>query len=557
MMRILARTAAWLAGLTGWRRWAVAAVLGALAVLAFAPTWVLPVLPVAFTALVWMIDGAARGPRPVRAGLALGWWFGFGYFVAGLYWISNALLVDAADFGWLVPFAVTGLSAYFAIYPALAVLAAARARPGWPRVLALAGAWGLAEYLRGTLLTGFPWNLAGSALAALPALMQGAALVGAYGLSLVVVAVAAAPATLVPADGETEPVARARRLAPTLVAVLAFACLWVGGALRLAGAPALGAVSKRAPSLRIVQGDIAQRMKWHPAEARKTFETYLRLSRAPGLGGVARAPDAVIWPETAVPYVFDGDPGFLRALAQAAPPDGVLITGVVRRTPTEEQLRARREAQQHTPGAPSRAAAPVTRIWNSVIAVTARGRLEARYDKHHLVPFGEYVPLRDWNPLPKLTQGRMDFSAGSGPATLTVPGLPPFSPLVCYEIIFPGAVTAPGLPRPRWLLNVTNDAWFGDSSGPHQHFAAARLRAVEEGLPLVRAANTGISALVDPYGRVVAELPLGTRGTLDVALPAPIPGTTPFALWGNRPFLALAGLLLALGLLVRGTRKQG
>ena len=226
----------------------------------------------------------------------------------------------------------------------------------------------------------------------------------------------------------------------------------------------------------------------------------------------------MIWPETAVPYVFDGSDAFLRALAQGAPPGGLLVTGIVRSTSAKN--RAARQATMRS----SVSGKGPPHIWNSVVAVTAQGALVARYDKHHLVPFGEYVPLRDWNPLPKLTAGRMDFSAGPGPTTLSLPGLPPASPLVCYEAIFPGGVTAPGRPRPRWLLNVTNDAWFGRSSGPYQHLAAARLRAVEEGLPLVRAANTGISALVDAYGRVTAQLPLGTRGALDVALPDPVAG---------------------------------
>ncbi len=567
MIPVLTRAARWLAALSGWRRFAVAAVLGAFAALAFAPTWVLPALAVAFTALVWMIDGTARAAKPTRAALALGWWFGFGHFVAGLYWISNALLVDAAQFGWLVPFAVAGLSAYFAVYPALAVVAAARARPGWRRVLVLAGAWGLAEYLRGTLLTGFPWNLEGSALAALPALMQGAAVVGTYGLSLAAVAIAAAPAILTEPQGP-------RRWLPVSLAALAFAGLWAGGALRLAGAPAPGAVPPRAPHLRIVQGDIDQRMKWQPERARLTFETYLRLSHAPPAGGTARAPDAVIWPETAVPYVFDGSDAFLRALAQGAPPGGLLVTGIVRSTSGEESRSTSGKESRSTSGKESRSTSGKEsrstsgkdsrsvsgkgppHIWNSVVAVTAQGALVARYDKHHLVPFGEYVPLRDWNPLPKLTAGRMDFSAGPGPTTLSLPGLPPASPLVCYEAIFPGGVTAPGRPRPRWLLNVTNDAWFGRSSGPYQHLAAARLRAVEEGLPLVRAANTGISALVDAYGRVTAQLPLGTRGALDVALPDPVAGAPLFARLGNLPFFALAAMLLAIGWLAPGKRDR-
>ena len=176
----------------------------------------------------------------------------------------------------------------------------------------------------------------------------------------------------------------------------------------------------------------------------------------------------------------------------------------------------------------------------------------ATYDKHHLVPFGEYIPLR-WILVPlgleKLTYGAIDFSRGPGAQTLSVDGLPPFSPLICYEVIFPGAVVGKGL-RPAWLLNVTNDAWFGTSTGPYQHFASARFRSVEEGLPLVRAANTGISAVIDPYGRIIAELGLGREGVIDSTLPKPLPGLTPFARFGNAIPLLLAALAGALGIAI-------
>ncbi len=510
-----------LAALARWHRCAVAAALGGLATLAFAPFYALPILAVSFTLLLWMLPPAAAQSnlaRDTRRGFVLGWWFGFGHFVAGLYWITNALLVDAAQFGWLVPFAVVGLSAYFALFPGAAVAVAALARPGWPRVLALAGAWGLGEYLRGVLLTGFPWNLMGSALAGWPAPLQGAALAGAYGLSLLVVAVAAAPAVL--AEGAAP---RRARVVPLAVAGAALVLVWAGGAMRLAGAPAVVAEAADTPRLRIVQGAIDQRLKWHPDELRRHFETYLALSRAPYEGD--RAPDAVIWPETAVPYLFDGGPALLRTLSEVAPPGGVLITGVVRSAGRGEGLR----------------------LWNAVIAVTRDGVLAATYDKHHLVPFGEYVPLRRFNPVPKLTEGRIDFSPGEGAVTLALPGLPPASPLICYEAIFPAAVVARAAPRPAWLLNVTNDAWFGRSTGPHQHLAAARLRAVEEGLPLIRAANTGISAAIDAYGRELARLGLGVRGTLDVALP-PAAAPTPFARHGNLPALIMAAALGSVGM---------
>lgn len=516
-MKILMRAAAALAGLAGWRRWTVAALAGAVATLALPPFHFLPALVIAFVALMWLLDGAAAGPRPLRAIFSLGWWFGFVHFITGLYWISNALLVDAATFGWLVPFAVAGLSAYFALFPALAVMLAGRAAAGWPRALALASAWAGAEYLRGLLLTGFPWNPVGSAFAVGPELMQAAALGGAFGLSLLAVLVAALPAAL------AQP-GRAGRIA-TALALVIVAAMWAGGALRLAAVPVADGAG---PRMRVVQGAVDQAVKWDRARARGHFESYLALSRAPGRDG--RAPDVVIWPETAVPAVYDGNGSFSKALAQALAPDGTLITGVIRRDGRGAQLR----------------------LWNSVIAVNGRGQLLATYDKHHLVPFGEYVPLARFNPVPKLTEGRRDFSAGPGPMTVALAGVPAFSPLVCYEVIFPGRVVAPGS-RPAFLLNLTNDAWFGISTGPYQHLAAARLRAVEEGLPLARAANTGISALIDAQGRVRARLGLGRRGVLDFTLPAPVAPTF-FARFGNGPVLIAAFVLLVIGTFA-GRRK--
>ncbi len=512
------RVHARLAALGARARSVLAFVAGALSVLALPPVHALPVLPAAMMALLWLLDGALARARPRSNAFVLGWCFGFDHFVAGLYWIANALLVDAERFGWLAPIAVAGLSAYFALFPAAALWAASFARPGLPRIAALAAAWTLGEMARGVALTGFPWNPMGSALAVHPALIQGAAWGGVYALSFAVVLMAALPATLAGANASGQPV-RAR-IVPSLAAALLFAGLFAGGAARLAGAR--DATPADAPGLRIVQGAIPQQVKWQPDLVRQHFGLYLRLSRGePG----AATPAAVIWPETAVPAVFDGAPEFARAIAQAAPEGGVLITGVVRRE------------SSRTPGRPAAS-------WNSIVAVDASGRVLGVYDKHHLVPFGEYVPFARFNPLPKLTEGRVDFSAGPGPRTLALPGLPALSPLVCYEAIFPGEVAARSGPRPGLLLNLTNDAWFGRATGPYQHLVAARLRAVEEGLPLVRAANTGISAVIDGWGRVRRSLPLGMRGDIDAQLPPAPAQPTVFARFGSLPVAAFCILIL-------------
>ncbi|HAD85900.1 MAG TPA: apolipoprotein N-acyltransferase, partial [Rhodospirillaceae bacterium] len=284
--------------------------------------------------------------------------------------------------------------------------------------------------------------------------------------------------------------------------------------------------------LRLVQPNIAQADKRKPELKAGHVARQLEMSYAPPAAG-APAPTHIIWAETAAPYVMNRQPNLIRALAEAAPTKGALITGALR----------------VTGGRPADALA-----YNSLYVVEASGRIADVYDKHHLVPFGEYVPFEAWLSWLKITVGRGNFSPGPGGRVMEVQGLPPVSPLICYEVIFPGAVVpedgveaGESRPRPRWLLNITNDAWFGVTPGPYQHFAAARLRAVEEGVALVRVANTGISAIVDPWGRVLERLDLDTSGTLDGGLPEPIGGRTFYSLWGNAGPLALSVLFLGLG----------
>lgn len=502
----LARLAAFLSAGSRWRRFAFSVALGMLAAGAQPPVHALPLLIVSFTGLVWLLDGA----QSRRGAFAVGWWFGAGYFGAGLYWVSNALLVDAAKFGWLIPFAMLGLSFGLGLFTGVATWIARLLRPaGAARIFALAGAWTLLEWVRGVVLTGFPWNPVGNVWVAAEPVLQGAAWGGVYGLSLITVFAAAAPALLE---------ARGRRVwlfsgsGLALIGLVA-----VAGAIRLAGGD-----NRTVPgvTVRIVQAAIDQRDKWLPENRARNFALHLRLStEAPADGGPR--PTVVVWPETAAPFSVATDADGRALMRSAVPEGGLLITGAVR---------YRAEGGR------------VVQIWNGVAALDDRGEVVALYDKHHLVPFGEYTPFRDILPLDKITVGALDFSAGPGPATLDLPGLPPASPLICYEAIFPGEVTAPGN-RPSWLLNVTNDGWFGISAGPHQHLASARLRAVEEGLPLVRAANTGISAVVDAYGREVARLGLGDRGVLDAPLPVAI-SPTPFSGGGNAIPLLLAVLFL-------------
>lgn len=549
--------AARFAGAQSWRRCVLLFALGAIATLGMPPISFTPALLVAFVGFTWTLDGSNRAWR----GAWDGWWFGFGFFVSGLYWVANALLTDVQQFAWLVPLAVLALPAVLALFTALAgLLAYLLWYPGAWRVLSLAVAWTAAEWLRGHLFTGFPWNLVGYTWTWSDAALQSASLFGIYGLSFATVFVLAAPAALVvarprmPFDGKARTQggtgeARTssdstgwrmprdeRRGGGVLVFSLALVMLagdFAYGMVRLGDAT--DAVQDGV-TLRLVQANVEQEFKWEPAQLRANLERHLVLTRSPGLEKVG----AVVWPETALPYALDGNRELRQALGALLPSGAVLITGVPR-IETDADGRV------------------ITEMWNSVAVLDSTGTVVGTYDKAHLVPFGEYVPLRPLLAalgLEKVVPGILDYSAGSGPRTLVLPGLPDVSPLVCYEVIFPGAVT--GGARPAWLLNVTNDAWYGRSAGPYQHFAMARVRAVEEGLPLVRAANTGISGVVDSYGRVRASLGLMEAGVVDSELPVPLPPTAYARLadWPLAAILALLALILAVGTRIAGSGER-
>ncbi|MCH7936378.1 MAG: apolipoprotein N-acyltransferase [Proteobacteria bacterium] len=504
-----------LAGLTGWRRSALLAGLGVAAAMALPPVHGLPLLIPAFVGLLWAVE---TSPGPGRAFTA-GWWFGVGHFAAGLAWISFAFFVDAPRYGWMAPFAVAGMAAGMALFPAaaaiLSYLVFERRLTALGRVLVFGALWMLTEWLRGWVLTGFPWNLLGTVWVFSDAMVQLAALTGVYGLSLLAVVAAAMPAVLAePVSGGGE----RNRWMPVLAAAGVLALVWAGGEWRLAGA---GNDTVPGVRLRLVQPNIPQNQKWKRELRWGHVLKQLEMSNRPAPPG--RSPTLVIWAETAVPFVISGPSQLTRALGRAAPPGGLVIVGAPRTVGS---------------GAASK------ELFNSILAIDSQGRIKGVYDKHHLVPFGEYVPLRSVLAVGKLTAGRQDFSPGPGVRTLALDGLPPFSPLICYEVIFPGRVAEKNN-SPQWLLNLTNDAWFGFSSGPYQHFAAARLRAVEEGLPLVRVANTGISGVIDPYGRVVRRLGLGREGIIDSPLPVETAYSPPFSRLG--PWMTGLIFIMAFG----------
>ena len=500
-----------MASLTGWRALAVAFVGGAVAALAMPPLYWLPLAVIGVVGYVLLWQAAPSARSALWRGLA----WGTGHFAVGSYWILEAFYVPPADFALLGPPIVGGLSLVLGFFPGLAAGVARLAVDRWPwvggrtaRLIVLAIAWTAAEWLRGHVFTGYPWNPLGHVWAFATPLLQGAAVVGVYGLGLATFLVLAAP------------------VAGWRAAVAALVALGVAGWAGQATLEASVGPAEGAPRLRIVQPNVQQSEKWRPETRAAQIAKLVEMSRRPGFDGLA----AVVWPETALPQIVAPGSPVLQLMAQAVPPNGLLLTGAARSTGN-----------------------PQDGVWNSLLAIDGAGRIAAHYDKVHLVPLGEYIPFhKQLAPVSGMI-GRGSFEEGEGRVTL-VPsrGLPSFSPIICYEVIFPAAVTGPG-ERPQWLLNVTNDAWFGLSSGPYQHLASARLRSIEEGLPMVRAANTGVSAVIDAYGRVLASLDMQQEGILDHVLP-PARRTTPYGRWGDGMLLAMVAFLM-MGLLALRSRN--
>lgn len=553
----LAGLAARIRGTRGWTRFGIAVSAGGASVLAFAPVFFWPVLFVTLPVLVWLLDthtpeavalpqaGTTAQVRrtSILAAARDGWAFAFGYFFFGLFWIGEAFLVEAEIFGFLLPFAVTLMPAGLALFWGLAAAAAhAIGSTGLARVFALAVTLSMAEWLRGHILTGFPWNVLGYALTAPIELMQAAGLIGIYGLTLVAVVVFAAP--LVGLADAASPLREGRRLYIRRRAALALACavvplaaLYAYGVARLAEPlePPVPGVQ-----LRVVQPATRQRDKWLAEKQAEIFNAHLDLSRT---GPAGRIDDLagithVVWPEAAMPFLPLDTPQALTAIGDLLPPGRILLSGALR--VTAATVSSSDDIYTTSPG--------IRRAYNSLMAFADDGRLVSLYDKIHLVPFGEYLPFQETLEamgLQSLTRVRGGFSTGPAPRPLLkVAGLPLVSPLICYEAIFPGAVVQ-GEDRPGLLLNVTNDGWFGDLTGPFQHFHQARVRAVEEGVPLLRASNNGVSAMIDPYGRVLHRLGLDRKGAFDTPLPAAI-SPPPYARHDDTAFAVLLILFAAM-----------
>lgn len=512
----------------GAKRMALALLAGALAVLALPPFNFFAVLFVSFPVLVWLLDGAS-GPAEagflgrLRPAFVTGWWFGFGYFVAGLWWLGNALLMEAESFAWALPIAVLGLPAFLALFYGVA---AAAARVLWSdgigRIAALSAAFGLAEFARAYLFTGFPWNAIGYGAMPTPLMMQSSEVFGLYGMSALTVFVFSAPAL----------VGTRRGAVPGIVLALALFCAHVGYGWMMLTASVASPGTPRPAVIRVVQPAIDQTAKWDIAERERIFQDLLELSALPPREGAPR-PSHIVWPETALPFLLTENPGALSRMAEMLQVGQTLVTGAVR--------------QEDGVGGNTR------RFYNTIYAIDDEGQIIGSADKAHLVPFGEYLPfeelLRDYG-LKPVADSFGGFSGADRRALLTLPGGLNAVPLICYEAIFP-RLSETAEARGGLLLNLTNDAWYGFTPGPYQHLRQAQLRAVETRLPLVRAANSGISVVTDSAGRISGSLPLGEKGVFDIELP-PARGS----FWDNADREVNFGLTIVIMVFVAGVARR-
>jgi apolipoprotein N-acyltransferase len=477
----------------GLRRSALTLFAGAVGALALPPFGIFATMFVSFTLLVWLLDGAAAEPgggiwSRLWPTFFTGWLFGLGYFVAGLWWIGNSLLADGGQFAWAIPLAAIGIPAVLAIFYGLATAAARLFWPdGFGRIAVLAVAFGLAEWLRSFAFTGFPWNAIGYAAMPFPLMMQPVHLIGVSGMNELAVLIFAMPALIGTGKGA--------KVGLTLAAVLIAADLGYGWwAMRnYDRTPATKTFNVRLvqPVTSLDDGD-------SDASRNAIFDRLLKLTAAPPQDG-KKAPDLVVWPETAIPFILTENQDAFTRIADTLSDGQTLIAGTVR-------------AEDSGSGS-------LKRYYNSAYVFDSEGQIVSAADKVHLVPFGEYLPFESL-----LKSFGLDtialpggYSAAVSHNLLTLPGGTSFYPLICYEAIFPAEVTADA-ERASALINLTNDMWFGKTPGPYQHFHQAQVTAVEIGLPMIRSANSGISALISADGTVISGVKTYTRGIVDATL---------------------------------------
>ncbi len=498
--------------------------LGLLSSLAFAPFHLVPLLCVSFSGLLLLITLKASNHK-WRA-FRLGYIFGLGHFTATLYWIAYSLLVDFQTFYWLVPFSVLGIPLVLSFFCALSCFFFHKDIPPIHRIFLFSALWIMGEWLRSQVLD-FPWNLLGYVWANNTSVSQICSVIGIEGLSLLTIFLASSayPMFLSPRQAGT------KKSTPFLTALILFSALWIWGEYRKATTQ----VTKEGDiHVRIVQPNIPQKEKWFSSYASKNLEMLLQLSKAKLSDNI----DFIIWPEAAIPAYPDFinyDEDRRQLIGSILPERTLLISGA-----------SLLERENHR-----------LDIYNSIIVMERSGNIIEKYHKTRLVPFGEYLPFRSWlaklpfgATLKNITNGTRDYSPGKSKPPLTLKDRPAFLPLVCYEAIFqiPSTSVQPQL---RWLLNVTNDGWYGESIGPYQHFAMARIRSIETGVPLVRVANTGISGIIDAFGDIITLIPLNKAGIIDHPLPGVSQEGTIFNRYGTFLFWSLFFLFLGIGLKTR------
>jgi len=480
--------------LTKYRSFIIAFLLGGLLTLTFAPFYYWPLLFVAIGGIFLLLESAKSTANSskvaIKTGFCLGFCFGFGFFTTSLYWICASLLIDAVSFAWLIPFALTLIPAllacYFAVVFAVFVYLSIRNNYNfWQKSILFSLLWLVAELLRSLLFSGFPWNLLGYTSLSFGYLSQIADLFGVYGVSFLL----CWWSLLLIAVKYNSDRSIFRYLATTIISI---ALSFGYGYYKISNRPN----DNKVLNIRLVQANIPQAMKWQEDEKINNLNKYLDLSSKQPNDHL----DAVIWPETALPFAVSNlNQGDLsQALARAIPPNGNLITGLVSLNYQQQNLQ----------------------IFNSIASIDRNSNINI-YHKHHLVPFGEYVPLQQYlsflfldKVIETITDGAVGFNAGKGPATIVANNFS-FSPLICYEVIFSNKAIN-NKQQPDLFINATNDGWFGNTIGPYQHLAHAQMRAIEYGLPLLRVAGTGISAYINQYGIVVDKIDLQQQGVIDV-----------------------------------------
>lgn len=513
----------------GWRRFLLLLLAGAVSALSMPPLFVLPALFVGMPILVWCLDGAERlgGLRRILGpAFVIGFAFGLGYFTVALHWLGAAFIQEGGIFIALMPLAIVGLAAILALFWGVgAAIAHLFWTGGVLRIVTLATFLAAAEWLRGHLFTGFPFDLLGYALTANDEMMQLASVVGVYGLTFIAALIAMTPALIWPADER----GLVSRLLPFFLAIGVIAAQIGYGNWRLS---AIEVTERTDIKVRLVQPMILDHADWAVADPAHIMDRLISLSETkltptdPGLIGVTH----LVWPESVFPFFLTDYPDALARIARMLPEDALLLTGAPR-------------APLDSDGLPI----PDNPGYNAILAIDSNGEIVASYDKSHLVPFGEYLPFAEFWKLFGIRQfvpGTNGWAPGNGRRLMTPPGTPPLLALVCYEAIFPGDIGE--VDRAELILNITNDAWFDGSVGPAQHAHHARLRSVETGLPMLRAANSGTTLVVDPLGRATARLAEQEVALVDAVPANALAGGTLYNRLGDWPFLAI--LLLGAGL---------